>query len=136
MTAISKSGTTCSCSTSASFRRPIPLKNKNVDTGMGLSACAPFFRARRATTIRDVFSPIITKTVELPASLYSEGPDGTPHRVIADHLRPFCRHRGRRYSGVNRRARVTCPAASRRRELPLRALGQKQAFICRLQGAR
>jgi alanyl-tRNA synthetase len=110
----------------------IPLKNKNVDTGMGFERVCAILQGKTSNYDTDVFSPIINKIAELSGVPYSEGPDGTPHRVIADHLRSVSfaiadgaipSNDGRGY--VLRRI-------LRRASRFARLLGQKQAFICRL----
>ncbi len=110
----------------------IPLKAKNVDTGMGFERICSILQGKTSNYDTDVFSPIIAKVAELSQVPYSDGVDGTPHRVIADHLRAISfaiadgalpSNEGRGY--VLRRI-------LRRASRFARLLGQKEAFICRL----
>ena len=110
----------------------IPLKAKNVDTGMGFERICSILQGKTSNYDTDVFSPIIVKVAELSKVPYSDGVDGTPHRVIADHLRAVSfaiadgalpSNEGRGY--VLRRI-------LRRASRFARLLGQKEAFICKL----
>lgn len=110
----------------------IPLKAKNVDTGMGFERICSILQGKTSNYDTDVFSPIIAKVAELSKVPYSDGVDGTPHRVIADHLRAVSfaiadgalpSNEGRGY--VLRRI-------LRRASRFARLLGQKDAFICKL----
>eukprot|EP00727_Mastigamoeba_balamuthi_P000493 m51a1_g10440 putative alanyl-trna synthetase (883) ;mRNA; f:20137-23820 len=65
----------------------IPLKSKNVDTGMGFERVCAILQNVRSNYDTDVFSPIIAKIAELSGVPYGQGPEGMPHRVVADHLR-------------------------------------------------
>lgn len=110
----------------------IPLKAKNVDTGMGFERICSILQGKTSNYDTDVFSPIIAKVAELSKVPYSDGVDGMPHRVIADHLRAVSfaiadgalpSNEGRGY--VLRRI-------LRRASRFARLLGQKEAFICKL----
>lgn len=110
----------------------VPLKAKNVDTGMGFERICAILQGKSSNYDTDVFSPIIRKIAELSGVPYSEGKDGTPHRVIADHLRALSfaiadgalpSNEGRGY--VLRRI-------LRRASRFARLLGQKKPFICNL----
>ena len=110
----------------------VPLKAKNVDTGMGFERICAILQGKSSNYDTDVFSPIIQKIAELSGVSYSDGKDGTPHRVIADHLRALSfaiadgalpSNEGRGY--VLRRI-------LRRASRFARLLGQKKPFICNL----
>lgn len=110
----------------------VPLKAKNVDTGMGFERICAILQNKTSNYDTDVFSPIIQKIAELSGVPYSDGKDGTPHRVIADHLRALSfaiadgalpSNEGRGY--VLRRI-------LRRASRFARLLGQKKPFICEL----
>ena len=110
----------------------VPLKAKNVDTGMGFERICAILQGKTSNYDTDVFSPIIRKIAELSGVPYSEGKDGTSHRVIADHLRALSfaiadgalpSNEGRGY--VLRRI-------LRRASRFARLLGQKKPFICNL----
>jgi len=64
-----------------------PLKNKNVDTGMGFERVTSIIQGSGNNYETDVFRPIIDGIAELSNTEYSGGVEGTPHRVIADHIR-------------------------------------------------
>ncbi len=110
----------------------VPLKAKNVDTGMGFERICSILQGKTSNYDTDVFSPIIRKVAELSGVPYSEGKEGTPHRVIADHLRAISfaiadgalpSNEGRGY--VLRRI-------LRRASRFARLLGQTSPFICKL----
>ncbi len=110
----------------------VPLKAKNVDTGMGFERICAILQGKTSNYDTDVFSPIIQKIADLSGVPYEEGKDGTPHRVIADHLRALSfaiadgalpSNEGRGY--VLRRI-------LRRASRFARLLGQKTPFICKL----
>lgn len=110
----------------------VPLKAKNVDTGMGFERICSILQGKTSNYDTDVFSPIIRKIAELSGVPYCDGKDGTPHRVIADHLRALSfaiadgalpSNEGRGY--VLRRI-------LRRASRFARLLGQKKPFICNL----
>ncbi|MCL2282427.1 MAG: alanine--tRNA ligase [Fibromonadales bacterium] len=65
----------------------LPLKNKNVDTGMGFERVCAILQGKDSNYNTDVFAPIISKIAELSGVPYGEGQSGMPHRVVADHLR-------------------------------------------------
>ena len=65
----------------------LPLKNKNVDTGMGFERVCAILQGKDSNYDTDVFSPIINKIAELSGVPYNADQSGMPHRVVADHLR-------------------------------------------------
>ena len=110
----------------------IPLKAKNVDTGMGFERICAILQGKTSNYDTDVFTPIISKIAELSGVPYNDGEAGTPHRVIADHIRAISfaiadgalpSNEGRGY--VLRRI-------LRRASRFARLLGQKKPFICQL----
>ena len=110
----------------------VPLKAKNVDTGMGFERICAILQGKTSNYDTDVFTPIISKVAELSGVPYKDNEDGTPHRVIADHLRALSfaiadgalpSNEGRGY--VLRRI-------LRRASRFARLLGQKKPFICKL----
>ena len=64
-----------------------PLKSQNVDTGMGFERIVSVIQGSGSNYETDVFQPIITRIASLSGVAYSKGPEGTPHRVMADHVR-------------------------------------------------
>jgi len=65
----------------------LPLKNKNVDTGMGFERVCAILQGKDSNYETDVFSPIINKIAELSGVPYKADQSGMSHRVVADHLR-------------------------------------------------
>ena len=110
----------------------LPLKNKNVDTGMGFERVCAILQGKESNYDTDVFAPIISKIAELSGVPYSQDANGMPHRVVADHLRSLSfaitdgalpSNDGRGY--VLRRI-------LRRASRYARLLNQKEPFIYRL----
>ncbi len=62
-----------------------PLKNRGIDTGMGLERVAALLQNAPTVFDTDGVFPIIQATEALCSTRYSENP--TPFRVIADHVR-------------------------------------------------
>ncbi len=63
------------------------LPSKNVDTGMGFERITAVLQGKTSNYDSDLFSPIIEFIAKDSGTAYSEGVEGTPHRVIADHIR-------------------------------------------------
>jgi len=61
------------------------LKQKNVDTGMGVERTSVILQGKSDVFQTDVFVPIIAKIEEISRKKYSSGQ--RPIRIIADHLR-------------------------------------------------
>jgi len=110
----------------------LPLKNKNVDTGMGFERVCAILQGKESNYDTDVFAPIINQIAELSGVPYSQDASGMPHRVVADHLRSLSfaiadgalpSNDGRGY--VLRRI-------LRRASRYARVLNQKEPFIYRL----
>lgn len=62
-----------------------PLKQKNVDTGMGLERVAAVLQGKKSVYETELFQPVIEKINALTNTPYSENP--TSYRIITDHLR-------------------------------------------------
>jgi alanyl-tRNA synthetase len=60
----------------------IPLKQQNVDTGMGLDRVAAILQGKATVFETDLFEPIMAKIHELASSA-----DERSERIVADHLR-------------------------------------------------
>ncbi|HLC63535.1 MAG TPA: alanine--tRNA ligase [Candidatus Nanoarchaeia archaeon] len=60
----------------------VPLKQKNVDTGMGLERTAAILQGKSSVYESDLFLPIMNKI-----NLLSKKQDITSERIIADHVR-------------------------------------------------
>ncbi len=64
-----------------------PLAKPCIDTGMGLERIAMVLQGVDSIFETDILRGIIGRIEELTGVKYSSGADGTPHRVIADHVR-------------------------------------------------
>lgn len=62
-----------------------PLKQKNVDTGMGLERITAMLQGKKSVYETELFQPILEKIATLAKIPYSENPSS--YRIIADHLR-------------------------------------------------
>ncbi|MFH1012336.1 MAG: alanine--tRNA ligase [Candidatus Peregrinibacteria bacterium] len=62
-----------------------PLKQKNVDTGMGLERATAVLQGKKTVYQTELFLPIIEKIETLAKKPYKESP--IPYHIIADHLR-------------------------------------------------
>ncbi|NQY73593.1 MAG: alanine--tRNA ligase, partial [Candidatus Margulisbacteria bacterium] len=63
------------------------LPHLHVDTGLGLERLAAVMQNTLSVYETDLFWPIIQKIESLSNVSYDPGPDGMPHRVLADHVR-------------------------------------------------
>jgi alanyl-tRNA synthetase len=63
-----------------------PLPQKHVDTGAGLERIVAALQHKDSDYATDLFQPIIDEIANLTGFPYTEK-NGTPHRVIADHIR-------------------------------------------------
>jgi len=63
------------------------LPNKHVDTGMGLERIVRIIQGVNSNYETDLFKPLIVETERLSGRRYTGGDEGTPFRVIADHIR-------------------------------------------------
>ena len=63
------------------------LPSKNIDTGMGFERIVTVIQNVRSNYDTDLFRPVIARVESLRGKPYDSGPDGTPFRVIADHIR-------------------------------------------------
>jgi alanyl-tRNA synthetase len=64
-----------------------PLAQTHVDTGAGFERVCSIIQNTGSNYETDVFRPIIDKIAAVSGVPYSRGESGTPHRVIADHIR-------------------------------------------------
>jgi alanyl-tRNA synthetase len=62
-----------------------PLKNRGIDTGMGLERIAALLQNKETVFDTDGIFPIIERTQQLTSVKYADNP--VPFRVIADHIR-------------------------------------------------
>ena len=86
-TASSRSGISCSCSTSRSpGGKRVDLPRPSIDTGMGLERIAAVLQGTHDNYKIDLFGAIISDVADL-TGVEADGPRGVSHRVIADHLR-------------------------------------------------
>jgi alanyl-tRNA synthetase len=111
-----------------------PLKNQNVDTGMGFERVVSVIQGTGSNYETDVFQPVIAKIAALSGVAYSKGPEGTPHRVIADHLRALSFAIADGATPGNEGRGYVLRRILRRGSRFARTLGQREAFICKLVG--
>jgi len=64
-----------------------PLPKPSVDYGGGLERFSMILQNAESNFETDLFTPLINKVVELSGKKYYSGVQGTPHKVIADHVR-------------------------------------------------
>lgn len=64
-----------------------PLPKKNIDTGMGLERLLAILQGVNSNYHTDLFMPIIEEIERITEFPYDPGPTGSPHRVVADHIR-------------------------------------------------
>ncbi len=64
-----------------------PLRHQHVDTGMGFERICSVLQGKTSNFETDLFQPLLAAVSELSGIDYQPGEAGTPHRVIADHLR-------------------------------------------------
>ena len=109
-----------------------PLKNKNVDTGMGFERACSVIQGSGSNYETDVFRPLIDKIAELSGTPYSKGVEGTPHRVIADHIRALSFAIADGATPGNEGRGYVLRRILRRGSKFARELGQKDPFLCKL----
>jgi alanyl-tRNA synthetase len=64
-----------------------PLPRRNIDTGMGFERLCAALQGVRSNFETDLFTPILEEVARITDHPYSLDESGTPHRVIADHVR-------------------------------------------------
>ena len=64
-----------------------PLKNKNVDTGMGFERLYTLLNNKESNYHTDLFMPIINKLEKLTGEEYNNKKNETSFQVVADHIR-------------------------------------------------
>ncbi|MGQ9589217.1 MAG: alanine--tRNA ligase [Planctomycetota bacterium] len=64
-----------------------PLPRPSIDTGMGLERMAMVLQGAGSVFETDLFRPLVRRVEELSGKPYDPGPEGAPHRVLADHAR-------------------------------------------------
>ena len=109
-----------------------PLKSQNVDTGMGFERIVSVIQGTGSNYETDVFQPIIGKIAALSGVAYSRGPEGTPHRVIADHLRALSFAIADGATPGNEGRGYVLRRILRRGSRFARNLGQREPFLCKL----
>ncbi|MCF7803403.1 MAG: alanine--tRNA ligase [Candidatus Marinimicrobia bacterium] len=63
------------------------LPNKHVDTGAGFERIVALLQEKTSNYDTDLFMPLIEHIEDLSGVKYGDGQQGTPHRVISDHVR-------------------------------------------------
>ena len=66
------------------------LPNRHVDTGAGLERLSAQLQGVRSNYDTDCFHLLIKRIEDVLGIPYQDGDGGTPHRVIADHIRTVC----------------------------------------------
>ncbi|MCA8959508.1 MAG: alanine--tRNA ligase [Planctomycetes bacterium] len=64
-----------------------PLPRPSIDTGMGLERIAQILQGKNSVFETDLLAGLAEEVAQITGRPTSPGPEGTPHRVIADHLR-------------------------------------------------
>ncbi len=64
-----------------------PLPETHVDTGLGFERAVAILQGVDSNYKTDVFTPLIAAIANLTDREYTDGEEGVPHRVIADHAR-------------------------------------------------
>ncbi|HLV30955.1 MAG TPA: alanine--tRNA ligase, partial [Chitinispirillaceae bacterium] len=64
-----------------------PLSHQHVDTGMGFERIVSVIQGVESNYDTDLFQPVIRKLESECKKKYSVGEEGTPFRVISDHIR-------------------------------------------------
>jgi alanyl-tRNA synthetase len=109
-----------------------PLKNQNVDTGMGFERIVSVIQGSGSNYETDVFQPVITRIAGLSGVPYSKGPEGTPHRVMADHVRALSFAIADGATPGNEGRGYVLRRILRRASRFARNLGQREPFLCKL----
>ncbi|MEE8143309.1 MAG: alanine--tRNA ligase, partial [Planctomycetota bacterium] len=65
----------------------VPLPHPSIDTGMGLERLAMVLQGVESVYETDLLRGLTGHVAELTGVSYQEGSGGTPHRIIADHVR-------------------------------------------------
>lgn len=63
------------------------LAQRHVDTGGGFERVCSVIQGTGSNYETDLFLPILTKLADMSGKTYKDNEEGTPYRVIADHLR-------------------------------------------------
>ncbi|MDQ3001310.1 MAG: alanine--tRNA ligase [Fibrobacterota bacterium] len=109
-----------------------PLKHQNVDTGMGFERIVSVIQGTGSNYETDVFQPVITRIAELSGVPYSKGPEGTPHRVMADHVRALSFAIADGATPGNEGRGYVLRRILRRASRFARNLGQREPFLVKL----
>ena len=64
-----------------------PLGERHIDTGAGFERLCAVVQGVRSNYETDLFRPLTACIAQLTSVVYDEGPQGTAHRVISDHIR-------------------------------------------------
>jgi alanyl-tRNA synthetase len=110
----------------------VPLKDKHVDTGMGFERICAILQNVKSNYDTDLFRPILQKIESLSGVPYQDGPEGMPHRVIADHLRTLSFGVADGVLPSNEGRGYVLRRILRRASRYAKKLGQDEAFICKL----
>lgn len=106
-----------------------PLVHKHIDTGMGFERVVSIIQGTGSNYKTDVFSPLLNAIAEASGKGYGDGPEGLPHRVIADHLRTLCFAIADGATPSNEGRGYVLRRVLRRASRFAQELGQKEPFI-------
>ncbi|QQS03075.1 MAG: alanine--tRNA ligase [Fibrobacterota bacterium] len=107
-----------------------PLPNQHVDTGMGFERILRVMQGVKSNYDTDVFQPLLKKIAELTGVAYDPGEKGTPHRVIADHVRTLSFSIADGATPSNEGRGYVLRRLLRRAARFARELGARQPLVC------
>lgn len=110
----------------------IPLKEKHVDTGAGFERICSVIQGTGSNYETDIFTPVIERIAELSKVPYDKNDGGTPHRVIADHLRALSFAIADGATPGNEGRGYVLRRILRRASKFAHSMGQKEPFIYKL----
>ena len=110
----------------------LPLTQKHIDTGMGFERICAVLQNKNSNYDTDIFIPLIQKISHITNTTYQKNSKGTPHRVIADHIRTLTFSIADGVMPSNEGQGYVIRRILRRASRYGRLLGQKKAFLYRL----
>ncbi|MDR1997043.1 MAG: alanine--tRNA ligase [Candidatus Margulisbacteria bacterium] len=110
------------------------LPRKHVDTGMGFERLCAVLQNVPSNYDTDIFVPLIQAVAKISGAPYQPGPEGMPHRVIADHLRLLSFAIADGVLPSNDGRGYVLRRVLRRAARYGRQLGLREPFLCRLVG--
>jgi len=108
----------------------VNLPAQHVDTGMGFERILRVMQGVKSNYDTDVFQPLLARIAELTGVPYDAGEKGTPHRVIADHVRALSSSIADGATPGNEGRGYVLRRLLRRAARFARELGAKKPVIC------